>query len=353
MSIWCALYFRNGTVYVASLSTDKSSGIGHAAAPFFKVESLSPREIGEAVIAALDASKEGVRGLSAQVRRKGQQEFYNFLGVKSWSELERTATSAGAARESGTITIYGDRLEDGGFEPDDTSFASPSENAEAVGRAVLQGLKVPAFVQTKRSSAAVPAEPDGAQDDPNGEGPSAFGYKIAWIAVPSQDGHALAEAMGLKRLKPSSWASGLEQAHNLRGVFVTPPMAAWTLALGNLPEASDSRFLPLMEQLSRTFQQAFYFGTHRVVEYQAWAIAKQGKTRRAFAWVGEQGEFVLNIGRRIPEEIELETGLEDFERAPDEETVLNLASRWVFDPRELDQQSAALRGPGWFASRKP
>src|SRR5579872_174258 len=158
--------------------------------------------------------------------------------------------------------------------------------------------------------------------------------------------------MGLAGIKPCSWRSGLEKAYERRGVFVTPSIAEWTVALGNLPEADNSRFVPLMERLSQRFHQAYYFGTHRVVEYQAWAIAKEGKVRRAFAWVGERGEFLLNIGRRTPEELELATGIEDFERAPDEEIVLNLASRWVFDPRELDQQSAESRRQGWFASHK-
>jgi hypothetical protein len=140
----CALYLLNGALYVATLSSDRTTGIWHAAGPFFKVESMSPREIGEAVIAAMDATKEDVRGLAAEFRRKGQKAFYNFLGVKRWSDVERSATAAGAARESGKITVYGERLaKDGGFEPDDTSFESANANAEDVGRAVLKGLKVP------------------------------------------------------------------------------------------------------------------------------------------------------------------------------------------------------------------
>jgi hypothetical protein len=54
---------------------------------------------------------------------------------------------------------------------------------------------------------------------------------------------------------------------------------------------------------------------------------------------------LLNIGERTPEEVEIGTGLEDPDNAPDEETVLELASRWVMDPRELDQHTEA-RGPG-------
>jgi hypothetical protein len=140
---YCAIYLLRGTVYVVSLSFDKT-GIGCAAGPFFKAESMSPREIGAAVIAACDASKEDVRGLAAEFNRKGRKTFYNFLGVKRWSEVEREATCADVARKSNTITIYGKQIADGGgYEPDDTSFESASENAEDVGRAALKGLKVP------------------------------------------------------------------------------------------------------------------------------------------------------------------------------------------------------------------
>src|SRR5581483_9955152 len=177
--------------------------------------------------------------------------------------------------------------------------------------------------------------------------PISFGYKSAWIAVPSQDRRAFAESLNLKGIERCSWSDGLLKAYNLEGVFVTPPVLGWTMAVGAHPEAGQDSFLGLLELVSRRFRQAFYFGTHRIVEYQAWAIAKEGKIHRAFAWLGETGEFLLNISERTPEEIDLDTGLEDPESAPDEETVLDLASRWVLDPRTLEQHTEA-RGPGWF-----
>jgi hypothetical protein len=179
--------------------------------------------------------------------------------------------------------------------------------------------------------------------------PRSFGYKTAWIAVPSQEGRTVAEWLGVESIEHCSWSSGIEKAYYLRGVFITPPILGWTMAVGALPEAGQDRFLPFMEWVSKKFHQAFYFGTHRIVEYQAWAIAEDGRIRRAFAWLGERGEFLLNIGDRTPEEVDLNTGLVDFECAPDEETVLELASRWVLDPRELEEHTEA-RGPGWFGS---
>jgi len=195
-----------------------------------------------------------------------------------------------------------------------------------------------------RRDAAPSLEPPG-----NDEAPISFGYKTAWIAVPSEDGREVARVLGLERMNQYSWKAGLENAYSHRGVFVTPPIGRWTIAVGALPDAGDSRFVPMLESLSRTFHRAFYFGTHRVVEYQAWAIAEAGQISRAFAWVGDRGEFLLNIGERTPEEVELGTGLEDFENAPNEETVLELASRWVLDPRTLAERSDAC-GDGWFGS---
>jgi hypothetical protein len=196
-----------------------------------------------------------------------------------------------------------------------------------------------------RLSAAVDLDADRSDDSP-----ISFGYKICWIGVPSHDGHAFAESLGLEGIGHCSWRDGLEKAYNLRGVFVTPPIAGWTIAVGALPDVEQSRFLPIMELLSKTFHRAFYFGTHRVVEYQAWANAEEGRIRRGFAWLGERGEFLLNVGERTPEEVELGTGLEDVERPPNEETVLDLASHWVLDPRVLETRHSEARGPGWFGS---
>lgn len=180
--------------------------------------------------------------------------------------------------------------------------------------------------------------------------PISFGYKSTWIAARTSDSQALADSLGLKECTKCSWADGIANAYSRLGVFVTPQVNEWTIAVGNLPEAGQERFLPYLMEISARFGQVFYFGTHRVVDYQAWAIAEQGQVRRAFGWLGESGEFLLNEGDRTPQEIELGTGVEDFENAPDEETVLTLASCWVLDPRQLSLHTGS-RGPGLFAER--
>ena len=180
--------------------------------------------------------------------------------------------------------------------------------------------------------------------------PIPFGYKSLWIAIRSNDTASFAEALGLKNAQPCPWLEGINQAYDFRGIFVTPPVSDWMFAVGNHPEMGHEQFLPFLNQLSQRFHQVYYFGTHRIVDYQAWAIAEQGQVRRAFGWVGETGEFLLNLGERMADEIELGTGLPEVENAPDEEVVLELARRWTLDPRELQDYPEA-RGPGRFGTR--
>jgi hypothetical protein len=56
----CSLYFRMGTVFVVShfFNPPYAEFLG---GPMFKVAPLTPRGVGEAVIAALDGSKEGIK----------------------------------------------------------------------------------------------------------------------------------------------------------------------------------------------------------------------------------------------------------------------------------------------------
>jgi hypothetical protein len=139
-------------------------------------------------------------------------------------------------------------------------------------------------------------------------------------------------------------------AYCQEGIFISPPVDRWTVAVGRHPSADDTAFLPYLENLSKHFTEAFYFGTHRVTEYQAWARAEKGKIRRAFAYLGERGEFLVDIGARTPEETELGIGIKDQDNTPDEESLLGLAGKWVLDPREIDLHTVAT-GPGWFGTR--
>jgi hypothetical protein len=104
----CGIYLLKNTVFVISYSS-AANGPLLPVGPMFKIESTEPREIGEAVVAALDVSSaDAPRGPDAPSAALGH----------------RVGQYAGLVR-------------------DGTSFKSSSGNAEDVGRVVLRALKVP------------------------------------------------------------------------------------------------------------------------------------------------------------------------------------------------------------------
>jgi hypothetical protein len=178
--------------------------------------------------------------------------------------------------------------------------------------------------------------------------PQSFGYKTSWVAVPKCEPLLLAHGLGMTKTAATSWLVGMERAYDLQGVFIPPAIGAWTIAVGAIPSIDESAWQPMMESLGRAFGSAFYFGTHRVVGYQAWGRAQRAGVVRAFGYLGESGEYLCNVGPRTAEEIGLDLGAPDDDRSPDEEDVLNLAAKWVFDPRTLEEMGG-IDGPGIFA----
>jgi hypothetical protein len=137
----CGIYLLKNTVFVISYSSE-ANGPLLPVGPMFKIESTEPCEIGEAVVAALDASSaDAPRGPDAP---RAERALIKFLGVKRWSDVIRTMTYAMAERQSDAITALGHRVgQYAGLVRDGTSFRSSSRNAEDVGRVVLRALKVP------------------------------------------------------------------------------------------------------------------------------------------------------------------------------------------------------------------
>ena len=64
------------------------------------------------------------------------------------------------------------------------------------------------------------------------DAPVAFGYKMCWAALRSEDGLAIASALGFASPEPASWAHGVEAAY-AGSVFITPPMEGgrWSRAM--------------------------------------------------------------------------------------------------------------------------
>jgi hypothetical protein len=91
-------------------------------------------------------------------------------------------------------------------------------------------------------------------------------------------------------------------------VFVTPPLADWTLAVSTAlfpPDRAEVFVKPLLERLSRRFRDVQYFCTHRDVELSVWGRAKQGRLVRGYGWLGEKGLTLWNEGTPTKEERDL------------------------------------------------
>ncbi len=180
--------------------------------------------------------------------------------------------------------------------------------------------------------------------------PIAFGYNSAWLAIRSASVLEVALALRLRRTDAANWASGLERAQ-AGEMFVSPVVSGWVLAISTaLPEASQplgrQRLTRLLDQLSKRFGEAQYFGSNRVAKYQAWARARQGQLVRAYAYSREPGATLWNVGPKTPEEVALgfnffdetstEASAEGYGQRgtmsyPDEENVLAVARRWSVD----------------------
>jgi hypothetical protein len=112
----CELYFRKGLIHVISVSFTKF-GVGVSVGPMFKTGTRHLREVGRAVVFALDASRRGITQPSSM--GPIQKALYRFTGAKSWSDLERTSAHAIADRQGTTVTVTRSKHgQGGGFEPD-------------------------------------------------------------------------------------------------------------------------------------------------------------------------------------------------------------------------------------------
>jgi len=176
------------------------------------------------------------------------------------------------------------------------------------------------------------------------DAPISFGFKCAWYALRTNDLDAVVSALGIAAPVISSWANGIEAAYTGK-VFVTPPLGEWILAVGtslfHQDHSAEKSVAPILKRLSRTFGEAQYFATHRVVEAHCWALARNGTIARAFEYVGDHGEITWNTGN--PTEAEHLLGAEVLEfPGPSESHVMQVASAWSIDPSELESNHTQL-----------
>jgi hypothetical protein len=174
--------------------------------------------------------------------------------------------------------------------------------------------------------------------------PISFGYKLLWLAVQTDDPKDVVIALHLTHVRESNWKAGVDAAYD-RQVFVTPSIYGWVLAASfALPEiAEDRNDVPaLLTELGKTFADVQFFGTHRIVEYHAWARAIDGKVIRQYAYLGESGKTLRDEGDPTSEEKSLGLVYDESAQAfdvrnwPDEEDVMKLAGAWSVNPDTLD-----------------
>ena len=203
--------------------------------------------------------------------------------------------------------------------------------------------------------------------------PEGFGYKNAWLAVKADDPQAVARVLELEDLQPANWRTGLAAAydHYDTHVFVTPSVSGWVLVVGMaLPDSGEpgwaDKCTPLLEKLGRKYDPAFYFGTHRVAEYHAWARVDQGRITRAYAYSGDKGITIWNEGPQTKAERDLHLDFfaddappgqshEYYDRKdlryPQEDDVINLAGAWSINPARLEDMN--LPPSSGFVARVP
>ncbi|SEO38094.1 hypothetical protein [Paenibacillus sp. OV219] len=173
---------------------------------------------------------------------------------------------------------------------------------------------------------------------PKPDHPVPFGYKIQWLAIQTDSVEKVIEQLSVTGLQRSNWANGIESAYE-DYIFITPPVKGGVLVIGNaMPSAGGvdhvNEIKPVIERLSKVFDEVHYYGSHRVVNYYVWAKASNGRITRAF---GSEGDVFWEEGTATAEERALGFRFGDVEAEdawlPSEEDVLAIAKRWSIDPQ--------------------
>lgn len=147
--------------------------------------------------------------------------------------------------------------------------------------------------------------------------PEPFGFKVSWLALKTSDPAAVLDALELREATPTNWESGLAAMYaskrNEAWLFISPPVGGWVLAVSNsLPYPTvethhdiGRKFDALFARLMKRFDDVQFFGSHRMVDFVAWARALNGKPVRSFAYAGGAGGVLANFGEQTPEEAKL------------------------------------------------
>lgn len=188
--------------------------------------------------------------------------------------------------------------------------------------------------------------------------PQAFGFKVGWFSVRSDDAALVARVLCLEAVQVANWTTGLKAACTSdpysdsprRRVFVTPPLAGWVLVVGaSLPypvqadgsnaelEQIARRFDALMLRLASNFDEVQHFASHRVSSFVTWTWRTE-RTYRSFTY----GDGWVYINRGAQTKAERELGLSDLTGMDLGSATEAISNRLV----EEQAQTDALRDSG-------
>lgn len=179
------------------------------------------------------------------------------------------------------------------------------------------------------------------------EKPKAFGYKVAWLAIPNMGSADVLKALDLKNIAPANWTSGLNTAYKEQNkLFVTPCIKGWTLVIGRALWNKIDLNQPIekmnwLQNLADSFLEVFYFSSMSELNNNGWFYIKEGRLVRAYGYSGELDEVMWNFGPMSREEHSLIQGFSmgKTKVIPSEKDVLALAAAWSVDPTFTNNNS--------------
>jgi len=135
----CGVYFRQGEIFIHA-SAKNTFGIHQTCEPFFRIaQSVSPQELGEKVLEALDAFREGVPGeLYVRGVKRPPDPFLIFTKARSWKRFEQEAQYFSiTADDSGVQIVPSTPAAKNGYLHRPADAVRCPVQAEQIGRALL------------------------------------------------------------------------------------------------------------------------------------------------------------------------------------------------------------------------
>ena len=183
-------------------------------------------------------------------------------------------------------------------------------------------------------------------------GPNYFGYKSCWYAIKTSKTQELADF--IVNVECNLTASLMFEDIG-RMVFVSSNYNGWTFLICESPTSDSikgcSSVKRVLSEISSQFDEAQFFGTHRVVEYHSWGKAVNGQLERLYSYLGEIGEnlCVEGLPTKIEESYNLENTFKNLIRDdnyydqnditfPEESIVMAIAESWSFNPTKFSKK---------------